>query len=90
MKKNIVVYIVAGIMLFTFCFVPSAHAIVPAFAYGIWLGIGAIAGSAAIYDASHDKTDGVGADEQRGSGLQQQDRQGESQEIDPGWQQTSG
>jgi hypothetical protein len=90
MKKNIVVYIVAGIIVFTLCFAPSAHAIVPALAYGLWLGFGVIAGSAAVYDASHDESDRVGVDEQRGSGLQQQDRQGGSQETDAGWQQIPG
>lgn len=84
MKRDIVVYVVAGIMVFTICFASSAHAIVPAFAYGVWLGVGVIAGSAAIYDANHDKRERVGADEQRGSGLQQQDRQSGGQGIDPG------
>ena len=47
MKSKAVTFIVAGIMLFTFCAVPTAKAFVPAFAFVV-VGAIAVAGGAAV------------------------------------------
>jgi hypothetical protein len=53
-NKRAIVFVMVGIMVFTFCTAPPANAIVPAFAWAVWSIAAGVIGTAVVADRTSD------------------------------------